>query len=453
MNLLKAIKKQLSLSILYYLRLCARLQLKKTKATVVGVTGTSGKTSACSAIEIVLQSKFLVKKSYKANSESGLPLNILNLSMTNYRLFDWLRILILAPLRLATYWPKHQIYIAEMAIDSPHWPKNMSYLLSIFKPKVGVFLNASTVHGENFDNLASAQDPVKRKEEIIKLIATEKGKLIQSLSKNGLAVLNVDDQNVYNFKNLTPAKVLTFGKTQVADVKFTDCSQSLSGTSFAFRIEGQELSASWSNYLLPKHYGHTIAAALAVGMFYQVKPEIALASLEKNFALPPGRSTLIKGWNNSLIIDSSYNSSINPLLDFLTLLSEVAPKRKLALIGDMRELGQQSAVDHQLAAKVIAKECDQVFLVGPETKKYIWPYLKKKKIRCSWHINSLEAGKIIKKNLLPDDVILVKGSQNQIFLETAIQIIMANPKQADVILCRRGKFWDKKRAVNLQQST
>lgn len=452
MKPLKVIKKQLSLSILYYLRFWARLQLKKDKAVIVGATGTSGKTSSCAALEAMLSRKLRVKVSHKANSESGLPLNILNLSMRSYSVFDWARVIVLSPLQLLFYWPNHQVYVAEMAIDSPHSPKNMSYLLSIFKPDVGVFLNASTVHGENFDKLASARDPVKRQQEIIKLIATEKGKMIQSLPKKGLAVLNADDENVIRFKSLTQAKVISFGVKKNADIRFVECRQSLSGTEFSFNVEGQKISANWSNFLLPEHYGYTLAAALAVGLYFEIEPSAALSSLKENLVLPAGRSSLIKGMNDSLIIDSSYNSSINPLLDFLDLLSETAPKRKLALLGDMRELGQQTAVDHQRAAKAIVKHCDLVYLVGAEMKKYVLPVLKKMKIACSWHQDALSAAQAIKNQIKPGDVILVKGSQNQIFLEAAIEKIMANPNQAEALLCRRGDFWDKKRSAVVESS-
>lgn len=449
MNLTKAIKKQLSLSILYYLRFWAKLQLKKTKPTIVGVTGTSGKTSACSAIKTVLQNKFLVKKSHKANSESGLPLNILNLYMTNYSLLDWLRVLLLAPLRLVSYWPKHQVYVAEMAIDSPHSPKNMSYLLTILQPTVGVFLNASTVHGENFDELAKNQDLIKRREEIVKLIANEKGKLIQSLPSTGAAVLNIDDKNVYSFKDLTDTStsILTFGKNVAATVKFVDSHQSLTGSKLTFKSGGEEITAIWPNCLLADHYGYTIAAALSVGLWFKIEPKKAMAALEKNLSLPPGRSSLIKGINQSFIIDSSYNSSLNPLLDQLKMLSQVAKKRRVAILGDMRELGQQAVGDHQQAAHAIAANCDLVCLVGPAMKKYVLPILKKKEVDCSWYKNAMLAAQAVKNQIQPKDVILVKGSQNNIFLESVVEQLMKNPEEASELLCRRGNFWDQKRSA------
>ncbi len=446
MNLLISIKRQLSLSVLFYLRFWARLQLKKNHPTIIGITGTSGKTSTCRSLEALLSQKFLVKATRKANSESGLPLNILDLSMNDYSLVDWLRVIILAPFQFLTHWPKYQIYIAEMAIDSPHSPKNMAYLLTIINPDIGIFLNASTVHAENFDNLAQNQDPKKRKEEIIKLIATEKGKLIQSLPSQGLAVLNKDDLNVVQFSNLTAASVITFGTNRNSDIRFIDAKQSLRGTSFIFQKQGSEFELTMKGYLLPDHYGYTFGATLTVADYFKITTQEAIKLLEENFTLPPGRSSLINGINNSIIIDSSYNSSLSPLLDFLDLLHNLTKTRKLALLGDMRELGKQTETDHLLAAEKIAQCCDAVFLVGPNMKKYVLPYLKDKRVRCYWSSTSLQAANLIKNELKSKDVLLVKGSQNEIFLESAIEQLMAEPALASKILCRRGRFWDEKRA-------
>jgi len=295
-----SLKKQLSIFILLYLRFWARLQLKKNKVIIIGITGTSGKTSTLQAVAAILQDHLSIKVSHKANSETGLPINILGLSIDKYSFFNWLSILIKAPFQFIFYWPKHQVYVAEMAIDSPHSPKNMSYLLSFLKPTIGIFLNAGSVHGENFDKLATSINPQKRKEEVTKLIATEKGKLIQSLPKNGLAILNLDDCNVATFKNFSKAPTLFFGKTKKCQIRFIESQHSALGSEFLFEIEGKRLSAKWENMVFPDHYGYTFAAAIGICQYFNLTPKKAIKSLQKNFLIPPGRSSLIAGVNNSL---------------------------------------------------------------------------------------------------------------------------------------------------------
>ncbi len=445
MTFFSSLKKQLSTFILLYLRFWARLQLRKSKAITIGITGTSGKTSALHSVAAILQDHISIKVSHKANSESGLPINILGLSINKYSFINWLLILIKAPFQFLFYWPKHQVYVAEMAIDSPHSPKNMSYLLSFLKPTIGIFLNAGSVHGENFDRLANSKDPQKRKEEITKLIATEKGKLIQSLPKKGLAILNLDDNHVADFQKFSKAPTLFFGKTKNSHVRYIESQHSVLGSEFLFEIEGKRFSAKWRKMVFPDHYGYTFAAAIAVSQYLNLAPKKAINSLQKNFSIPPGRSSLIKGINNSLILDSSYNSSLKPLIDSLKLLESIAPKRKMALLGDMRELGEQTKIDHQQIVPVIQQCCDLVILVGPNMKKFVLPILKRSGFDVHWFSSAYQAGEWLKGELQLNDILLVKGSQNELLLESAVEMLMANPRQANNLLCRRGEYWDKRR--------
>lgn len=439
-------KQAISLLVLNYLRILARVQLLKNKPAIIGITGSAGKTSARNAIAAILQEPYKIKVSYKANSESGLPINILGMSLNNYSWINWAKVLLLAPVKLLTYWPNHKIYIAEMAIDSPFPPKNMSYLLSIFKPNVGVFLNAQPMHSFSFDKLVKALDPKKRRAEVSKLIANEKGKMIENLPENGMAVLNTDDNNVYQFKNLTAAKVVGFGKKDQAEIKIKKSLQSLAGTTFTLEIADKEVEIKFKEYVLPESYAYTFASAIACSMYFEIKPQQAADLLAKNFKLPPGRSSLIKGINHSYILDSSYNSSAAALLDLFQLLEQFSPGRKLVLLGDMRELGQEAQLEHELVAKKIKNNCDLAVLVGPAMKQYVLPILKQAGVETHWFATAQQAAELLKKELQKNDTLLVKGSQNELYLEMAVEQLMAEPKKANQLLCRRSEYWDKKRA-------
>lgn len=450
-------KQKLGLLILYYLRFFARLQLRKNKnCKIVGITGSAGKSSTRNAIYSVLKSKYQVKASFKANSESGIPLDILGLEMRDYSLLDWLRVLLLAPIKLLTYFEKFDYYLVEMGIDSPDAPKNMDFLLSIIRPNMAVFLNANLNHSFAFDHLITATNANERKKAITRAIATEKAKLVLSLPKTGFAFLNFDDQNIREICQGTKAEVYSFGSDNVCDLQIIDYQTSVDGqnisTDFTFQIQnrhskGQQMKLKIKNFLLAKHYAYSLAPAIFIGLKAGVSAQEIKTTLENHLDLPLGRASVLAGKNNSLIIDSSYNAS--SMKDMLELVAKL-PKttgRKLALLGDLRELGEETKQVHEEIALLAGQSFAQIFLVGSEMRKYALPLIQKYNCNQAVHFaNSKEAGQHIVKLLQKDDLILVKGSQNTIFLEEAIKEMMAEPKLADKLLCRQSPWWQSVKA-------
>lgn len=448
-------KQKAALFVLYYLRFFAKLQLKKNKnCNIVGITGSAGKSSTRNAIYSVLKNKYQVKASFKANSESGIPLDILGLEMKNYSVLDWLRVLFMAPIKLLTNFEKFDYYLVEMGIDSPNPPKNMDFLLSIIEPKMAVFLNANVNHSFAFDQLVSEQEPKERKKQIIKKIAEEKAKLILSLPKNGLAFLNFDDLNVKESCKNTKAESYSFGSDSFCDLQIIEHQpqilDKIINTTFNFQIQShygklkiknQKLTIKINNFLLPKHYAYSLAPAILIGIKAGLSTEEIKNSLENNFSIPLGRASAIKGKNNSTIIDSSYNAS--SMKDMIELMNKVNNQgRKLALLGDMRELGEETQAMHEEIALLASKSFDQIFLVGQEMKKYALPIMRvNNKNQTIFFENSKIAGEKIADLLKANDLILVKGSQNTIFLEEAIKQMMLNEEDASKILCRQSNWW------------
>lgn len=447
-------KQKLGLFVLYYLRFFAKLQLRKNKnCNIVGITGSAGKSSTRNAIYSVLKNKYKVKASFKANSESGISLDILGLEMRDYSTLDWLRVILLAPIKLLTYFEKFDYYLVEMGIDSPNPPKNMDFLLSIVKPSMAVFLNANLNHSFAFDHLVNSNDPELRKSELITEIAKEKAKLVLSLPKTGFAFLNFDDQNIKKLCQNIEAESNSFGSENICDLKITDHFVQIEGqkitSHFAFQIQDrydkfkakqQKLDLKIQNYLLPKHYAYSLAAAILLGLKAGLNLEEIKDSLENHLDLPLGRASVIAGKNKSIIIDSSYNAS--SMKDLVELMGQIKTNgRKFALLGDMRELGIESKPSHEEIANLAAKNFDQIFLVGEEMQKYALPILQKT-IKPVLHFNNaIEAGKQISQTLDSNDLILVKGSQNTIFLEEAIKLFMADEQLANKLLCRQSPWW------------
>ena len=359
--------------ILRYLRFFARWQLKKINPDIIGVTGSVGKTSTTLAIGAILKTKYQTKICSGMNSESGIPLNILGLKLVNYSAWDWLRVMLLAPVMILINWRKYEKYVVEMGVDEPKSPRNMEYLLTIVRPRVGVWLNVAPVHTQQFGS--------------VEAIATEKGKLIAQLPDNGMAILNKHDPLVWQWSKKTKAQVISF----------------------------------------------TDDAAAAVGKVFGINEKV-------DFKLPPGRMSLIPGIKNSLIIDSSYNASRESMFMALRVLGSYKNRRKIAVLGDMRELGDLAKQEHEAVAEEASKVADVIVTVGPLMKQYL-------RAKYSF-MSSREAGRFINDKLIQEgDVILVKGSQNTIFLEIVVEMLMQHPEQADELLCRRGKYWDKIRAA------
>ena len=388
-------KKSVILLFLNYLRFFARLQLFKIrllnpKLKIVGITGSAGKTSTLLATEAALTPNFRVKTNYGGNSESSIPLNILGLKNPDFSLLSWLKIAILTPFKLLTNWKIYDIYLLEMGIDSAKSPKNMDYLLSIVKPDIGIFLNVTSVHLENFSSLDK--------------IAEEKAKLVNTAK---IAIINKSDPLV---KKYTKNKNTLTIKPLKIDIP---------------------------NFFLPDIYDISLGAALAIAKTVNLETSIAIDNLKNNFQLPPGRSSILKGLNNSTLIDSSYNSSPLATAEMLNFLGSY-PSPKIAVLGDMRELGAASELAHQNLYQTALKSADQIISVGPETSRYFGP--KAKKFLYWW-----QAAEYLKNNLPQNATILVKGSQNTIFLEELVKEFISVSKHR--LLCRQSKYWLKTKNI------
>lgn len=439
------LKKIISILILRYLRFFARLQLQKNpQATIVGVTGSAGKTSARLAIVQILRTKGIVKHSSHANSESGIPLNILGLAPHNYSVLDWIRLIILAPWQLLTNWERFNYYIVEMGIDSADYPKNMNYLLSIVRPHIALVLGAGLSHSAGFDYLVKDVNPTRRARKLIQLIAMEKMKLVKSLGSRGVAIVNIDQSELASQLRGVKARQLTIGKSTKAHLRIIGSRVNHKGSRFTYSYQSQKYELALNDIFLPS-YASTFAGAIAVGSALGVSPKLSITTLSSYHA-PAGRLRQFSGLSNSTIIDSSYNASPVGMQEALTLLSTVGSKHhKIAVIGDMNELGLSSKFSHKQLANWIMTSCDQVVLFGNLTKQYTLPILQEQKFRVHHFTHILGLIKFLQKQLNNKSLVLVKGSQNGILLERAVEAILADP--SDVIrLCRRGPYWDKIRA-------
>lgn len=437
--------------ILEYIRLIAKIALKLHTPKVIGITGSVGKSSCRDMIYSGIKDHVSVKVIEKGNSEIGIPLGIVGLSVHENTLLEWLKMLILMPFRLS--YLKHTEYlIIEMGIDEPDSPKNMEYLLTIVQPYIAIFLNTYAVHTMQFDKtVAPEYIGKKRVEEIVKQIAHEKGKIItQSYAKYG--IINRDDHNISHIVEHMERKIIlnSFGKSEKNDVCYGDYELTPHGTVFHLFLKSkkkEEIQIKIRGFLLPQVYQEVLAAAILVGKILHIPQNLMVRSLEENFRLPPGRATLFDGIQNSIIIDSSYNASRHAVLAFLHMVAELKKtthRPVVFLFGDMRELGNETAHEHKIIAHAISEVADYAYCIGPCTKQYVIPIIQDKVKSVRWFENALQLGEYVKTHLPEDAILLVKGSQNTIFLEEAIKFLLLK-RSDEKHLCRQSKFWMKKK--------
>lgn len=436
--------KSLSSFVLLWLRLAAKIQLLKMKPTIIGVTGSAGKTSTVQAIGLVLQSKFKTKFTKKGNSETGIPFELLDIPVENYVGLAWINVSLLAIWKLLTYWPKYEVLVVEMGIDSEKPPKNMSYLLSIVQPKIGVLLNVSSVHGQNFSG-----------PDVLKSIAQEKGKLLTSLPSNGLAVYSADHPQLETLTPAIKAELSTFSTDRKATIQLLKYDVSLEKTTYTFSYQNQEFTLTFEQQTHFKEAFGSFASAIIIADKLGIPVKKSIQTLEKKMSLFPGRMSLIPGIDNTMIIDSSYNSSLEATTAALEMLKLIKTKgRKVAILGDMRELGDRAEQDHYALAQTAAETAEVIVLIGPLTYKYCWPYLKKIKFvphNIFTFPQAYAAAAVVPKIIHSHDLVLVKGSQNTIFLEIVVKALMAEPEKAPKLLCRQTPFWETQRKKIIEQ--
>ena len=443
-------KKRLSLLVVWYLRFFAKLQIKKINPLIIGVGGASGKTSLSNFIYIVLRNKYKVRQGKGKNSETGIPLDILGLHIDNYSNSEWLKVILLAPLKILTDWNKYDVYIAEMGIDSPLEPKNMSYLLKIIRPKIGVLTNISFEHSVYFDPLVDIKNFQEREENILNLTSAQESLILTSLEKEGTAILNIDDESIRKNKDKIVAQILTISKEDKnADFYIDNVKNFVDEFLVHFNYKNKKYELKIDNPL-PEHFAYSFVLALAIGITCSIDIKEAIRYLQRDFALPPGRMGVFKGIKDTVVIDSSYNNAtLTPILDLLAFIKDIGKqRRRIGIIGDMRELGTMSKALHEEVARKILDTLDIVILIGPLSQQYILPILRKNDFKVSSFLNFTSSKSTILEIIRPKDMILVKGSQNTLFLERAVEMLLENSKDKEK-LCRRGDYWDKIREKTL----
>jgi UDP-N-acetylmuramoyl-tripeptide--D-alanyl-D-alanine ligase len=339
---------------------------------VVGITGSLGKTTTKEVVAGVLSArKSVLKSEGNLNSEIGLPMTVLN-GLNR----------------------PHQVAVLEMAM---YQPGDIRLLARLARPRVGVVTAVQPIHLERVGSIEAIQ--------------AAKQELVEELPEapNGVAVLNADDARVAQMAGAAKARVVRYGVSEEADVRAESIhSQGLRGVEFDLIGRGQRRHVRLP--LLGAHSVHAALAATAVGLEEGLSlSEIAEALHELT---PTLRLLIVEGINGSRIVDDSYNASPESVLAALNLLKELPGKRKVAVLGDMLELGSEEEPGHRRVGTRAAAVVDRLITVGERSKT-----TAREAVRSGLSAEQVFEGRSheeivehLRSWLRPGDDVLVKGS-------------------------------------------
>ena len=413
----------------------ARLVLARYHPKIIAITGSVGKTSTKDAIFTVLSKFKTVRKSQKSyNSEIGLPLTILGLPNGWNNPVIWLENIIKGFGLII--WTKSypEWLVLEVGAGKPNDIRSVTTWLSPDIVVITCFPD-KPVHVEFFGSIEN--------------IIEEKSTLAFALKKNGTLILNHDDDKVYELHTKANRKTVSYGFHENATYHGTypsykyknDGSNTIpEGISFKLEYDGHTFPV-----MLPHMIGmHYVGQALAALAVTNVIGCDMLASIEAvaDYVTPPGRLSLIEGIKGSNIIDDTYNASPIAVEAAIKVLEDIKSKRKIAVLGDMLELGKMTESAHREIGEKVSYVADVLIVVGPRAKFIAEGALDKgfPKTKIQRFDTSATCAEFLKGFIKERDMILLKGSQG-VRLERATEAIMAHPELAPKLLCRQEKEW------------
>jgi UDP-N-acetylmuramoyl-tripeptide--D-alanyl-D-alanine ligase len=344
---------------------------------LIGVTGSTGKTTTKEAIAHVLSTRFRVLKSEgNFNNHFGLPLMLLKIE------------------------PEHEIAVIEMGMSHAG---EIAALAKIAQPAIGVVTNVAPVHLEFFESVAG--------------IARAKYELIEALPAVGVAVLNADDEYVSQFGRDFRGKVILYGRRASADVRAENI-QPLGSEGSAFDVVVGGCREKALLHLIGTHNIHNALAAVAVGLEQGMSPSELVAALA-SLAPADKRGQVVK-LGNITIINDCYNCNPKALEAMVDALAAMPAKRRIVVVGAMLELGPTGDDLHRQAGEYIAgKKIDLLLGVRGQAQQMV-EAARQAGMQAEFVATPEEAGEWLVRETRDGDVVLLKASRG-VKLERALE--------------------------------
>ncbi|KAB3538593.1 UDP-N-acetylmuramoyl-tripeptide--D-alanyl-D-alanine ligase [Alkaliphilus pronyensis] len=341
----------------------------KFKIPFIGVTGSTGKTSTKDMIASVLSSKFSVLKTIgNFNNHIGLPLTLFNLE------------------------EHHQFAVLEMGMSALG---EISNLVKIVKPEIGVITNIGMSH---IEHLGSKANIMKAKMEIT-----------EYMNEGNYLLVNGDDEYLQNLKGIdTPYEKVFFGLSKDNDFYPIEVNQD-NGYNITIAFEGE-------NYIfnLPQYGIHNVyngLAAIWIGKHYGVSPS-EIQKAFNDYSPTKMRMEIIE-INNYRIINDAYNANPDSMKAAIDVVSNLKGGRRIAVLGNMLEMGKFSEEGHRIVGSYLAKsKANMLITVGKDAAWIAKEVIKGNSNIDTYIVNSnKEAYEKLSALIQADDIILIKGSR------------------------------------------
>jgi UDP-N-acetylmuramoyl-tripeptide--D-alanyl-D-alanine ligase len=344
---------------------------------LVGVTGSTGKTTTKDAIAHILSQRFRVLKSQgNFNNHFGLPLMLLRLE------------------------PEHDIAVIEMGMSHAG---EIAALAKIAQPEIGVVTNVAPVHLEFFDSIAD--------------IARAKYELIASLPARGTAILNADDKYVSQFGRDFHGKVVLYGMMAGADVRAEDV-QSCGTKGSVFEVVAGGCRERATLALVGAHNVYNALAAVAVGLEQGLTPSEAAGAVAT--LAPSDKRGEVVQLGNIAVINDCYNSNPTALDAMVDTLAAMPAKRRIVVAGEMLELGPAGEEMHRRSGRHMAeRKIDWLVGVRGQARQMV-DSAGAAGIRAQFMATPEEAGEWLIREARDGDVVLLKASRG-VKLERALE--------------------------------
>ena len=351
----------------------ARDWLRTCNVRVAGITGTVGKTTAKELTAAALGARYATHHSPgNLNSREGLPLALMSLRRD------------------------HEVSVLEMAMDSEG---EIAELCAIAEPSVGAVLNIGATHLERLGSMEA--------------IEREKLSLARSLPREGTAVVNIDDERIAPVVNELSCDVIGFGADRAARLRRGDVRDlGLEGSEFRVSYEGDE--ADVRLHVPGTHLAQGALAAIGIQLALGV--ELAEAAEAINGAEIDGRLRVRRSAGGARILDDTYNASPASVAGALELLRGLGGRR-IALLGEMAELGDRSEPEHRRIGAIAAGCCDMLVAAGEPCRLIVETARANGLAESHWFETKDEAAAFAASLLNEGDHVLVKASRGQAFEE------------------------------------
>ncbi|HTU47304.1 MAG TPA: UDP-N-acetylmuramoyl-tripeptide--D-alanyl-D-alanine ligase [Bryobacteraceae bacterium] len=346
---------------------------------VVAVTGSAGKTSTKDIIAEFLSVRLRVGKTIgNLNNHIGLPLALLRIQ------------------------DSADVAVLELGMNHAG---EIRHLAGIAQPQIGVVTNVGYAHVEAFDSIDG--------------VAAAKRELIESLPATGLAVLNADDPRVLAFRAVHPGRSVTYGFSDGADLRGTALEMNPEGA--AFTVCGVRFQTA----LTGRHAVSNILAGLAVAKLFDIEPRELIESVAR---LAPGEMRGQRSrWRDITVLNDSYNSNPEAARNMIDVLRREAAQRRIAVLGEMLELGRLAESLHRDLGNYVANAGVDVLIGVSGVSRFMVEEARRAGMTHAafFFENPQEAGQFLREFVRPGDAILFKGSRG-VHVEQALAAMKVN---------------------------